>query len=693
MTDSNPGTSGVNPRGIYKHAVGLYWEAGWRGILPLPVGQKANPPSGYTGYNGTDPSFADVTAWAEENPNSNIALRLPVGVVGIDVDAYAGKKGAESLRTLESELGTLPPTWTSTARTDDVSGIRLFRVPPGTRFREKFAGAGIDLLHHGHRYALVWPSTNPNADDAPYVWISPAGTRGIGVPVLAELPWLPSAWVGALRERDDGDAVALDRQATPAATAPVSSDPFAAPSRVFTVAQAQAFVLPDYEAFKAMRTPEDSGFNQALNDLAVLVSHFVPEFFSTEKAEAWLYEAAEHNRSVEFQGAHAVRTTIASGLGANTWKASRSREAESEGDAAGAALAPEPDVVDRLLAEMLDVDAVLALPPPVPLIRDVLDLDSESWIISKAGGFKSFVALDMACHVALGLAWRGRPVAQGPVVYVVAEGRKSIGQRLRAWIQTYEQRPKDLHVLPRPVQVRDGAGWAVLVEACRRLAPVLVILDTQARITVGLNENDNGEMGVLTEAVRRMKEATGACVLVVHHQGRSGEDGRGASAIDGAQDTELKVVRPDGVKRSDLTATLVMDKQKDAAEDIEFEFRMKVVDLGFADDGRALTSLALEPINADPFAVVAPAPLPDWEDRLRPNQADVLTAMRAASDESGATSADIRAWMKNICDLDNRPVMVRTSFHSAMRDLKRGGIVVQRGARYYLAELLNEEGD
>ena len=72
----------------------------------------------------------------------------------------------------------------------------------------------------------------------------------------------------------------------------------------------------------------------------------------------------------------------------------------------------------------------------------------------KLSGFKSFVALDWACHVALGLPWRGREVTQGDVVYVVAEGKKGIPGRVSAWEATYGHRVSGVHFLPEPVQVR-----------------------------------------------------------------------------------------------------------------------------------------------------------------------------------------------------------------------------------------------
>jgi putative DNA primase/helicase len=178
----------------------------------LPIGRqpakKYPPPSAFTGHGKPDPSGADIEAWLD-GPEAafNIGLRLPPGVLGLDVDAYPGKRGGEIFTELQQSFGPLPPTWITTARTDGVSGIRLFRVPlhidgheinwPGE------AGKHIELIQHGHRYAVVWPSINPEAAGAEYGWRW-AGPHGFmeplngPVPKVDELPWLPESWVRGL---------------------------------------------------------------------------------------------------------------------------------------------------------------------------------------------------------------------------------------------------------------------------------------------------------------------------------------------------------------------------------------------------------------------------------------------------------------------------------------------------------------
>lgn len=179
---------------VYAAAYRQYLNAGWL-PLPIPYGAKEPPPPGTTGRH-SNPSPADYLRWATDLADHNIATRLPDGIIGIDVDHYANKLGGRTLADLETELGPLPATWTSTSRTDGISGIRFYRVPVGTRLVGG-VGGGIDIIQHHHRYALAAPSLHPSTG-RPYLWISPEGEIGTDPPDTDELPELPFVWIDAL---------------------------------------------------------------------------------------------------------------------------------------------------------------------------------------------------------------------------------------------------------------------------------------------------------------------------------------------------------------------------------------------------------------------------------------------------------------------------------------------------------------
>lgn len=67
---------------------------------------------------------------------------------------------------------------------------------------------------------------------------------------------------------------------------------------------------------------------------------------------------------------------------------------------------------------------------PTWLIHKVLQSNTNSCLSSAHASFKSFIALDMACCVAIGRRWCGRDVMQGIVAYVYAEGVSGMNQDL-----------------------------------------------------------------------------------------------------------------------------------------------------------------------------------------------------------------------------------------------------------------------
>lgn len=216
-------------------------------------------------------------------------------------------------------------------------------------------------------------------------------------------------------------------------------------------------------------------------------------------------------------------------------------------------------LVDQFQARLIDSGGLDSMPKPEPLIDGLLYANSLAWLYGKRGSGKSFIAIDWACCIDAGLPWIGRPVRQGPVLYVIAEGVSGLPGRVRAWEDKARMRT-GVFFLPVPAQLINPRHVAALGELAARLGAVLVVLDTQARVAVGLEENSARDMGVLVAAVDRVRDTSGACVLTVHHEPRNGENMRGSTALEGAATTMLRVVR-DG-PRVDLSN----EKQKDAAE-------------------------------------------------------------------------------------------------------------------------------
>lgn len=197
----------------YRDTALEYRKAGFFGPLPIPYREKHPVPTDYNKRVSKYPDLAKIEEWRNSG-RKNICVRL-AGVdeehelMGVDVDDYwkgdKKKNGGDQLQRLENKLGPLPETWTSSARTDGISGIRYFRVPRGLAFRGK-VDKDIEVIRKGHRYAMVWPSINPESGGTLYWWFPPGvkpdkpgkDAWDGKIPNAKEFPLLPDAWIDYL---------------------------------------------------------------------------------------------------------------------------------------------------------------------------------------------------------------------------------------------------------------------------------------------------------------------------------------------------------------------------------------------------------------------------------------------------------------------------------------------------------------
>ena len=276
---------------VYGAAAWTYVQRGWAGVLPLPPGAKTGPPTGYTGETGKYPTQAEVTSWMTSYAAGNIGIRLPDDVLGLDIDAYEDKLGAQTLAGLEAALGPLPATWVSTSREDGTgSGIRLFRVPAGLQWRNDI-GADIDVIRRSWRYAVVWPSRHPKTRGT-YRWYAPGWVPAVTPPSPGDLTELPFAWVQFLTEVSEGG-----RPKTSKGVNRLKSDDFFEPP------------IPINEANRRIRARLDAvtdharrgwaGFRDTLRDSSYDIGGFVGGgHLSYEEAQQALVQAivyAEHS--------------------------------------------------------------------------------------------------------------------------------------------------------------------------------------------------------------------------------------------------------------------------------------------------------------------------------------------------------------------------------------------------------------
>lgn len=259
--------------------------------------------------------------------------------------------------------------------------------------------------------------------------------------------------------------------------------------------------------------------------------------------------------------------------------------------------------VALLRAQLVDTAGLDGIPEPVPLVPGVLYRDSLAWIYGAPGCGKSFIAIDIAGCIGSGEVWQTYgPAVQGTVLYLVAEGVTGVKQRVRAWEASMATAMSNVQFLPVAVQASNATEWAAFIALAAELEPALVVVDTQARVTVGMEENSAKEMGEFVQRVEELRKATAACVLVIHHTGRAGEHMRGSIAIDGAATTTIKIEKAEEIIQVQCT------KQKDSPE--FDQFRLRLVPF----QGSAVLSLMEGPMTVDIGQPAVRAMLAGWWD-------------------------------------------------------------------------------
>jgi AAA domain/Bifunctional DNA primase/polymerase, N-terminal len=234
------------------------------------------------------------------------------------------------------------------------------------------------------------------------------------------------------------------------------------------------------------------------------------------------------------------------------------------------------------------------------LVKDLLPSNSLASLYGKPGTFKSFVALYIAAHIALGWRIFGRDTEQGDVVYIAGEGGAGLKKRHEALRKRHEMpEVPNLYFLKRQLNLRSkNDDLARLIKEIKSngIKPKLIVIDTLARAFAGGNENASEDMGAFIAMIGKLQQATGSAVLLVHHSGKDEARGqRGHSSLLGAVDTELELMKLNEDDSGHRIGQLTIKKQKDGEDGLKFLFHMELISLSDIDPENA--SLALVPID------------------------------------------------------------------------------------------------
>lgn len=243
---------------------------------------------------------------------------------------------------------------------------------------------------------------------------------------------------------------------------------------------------------------------------------------------------------------------------------------------------------------------------PDELVEGLLTVGDGSMLYGDSNSGKTFLAIDLACAVARGVDWHGRRVEQGLVMYVASESPGSVRGRLQAYQQHHRCTVPNFAIVQSPLDLfSDDVDTEALIDAARKLQEVtgqpvrLIVGDTLARLSAGANENSGQDMGLVVQRFDRIRRATGAHFLMIHHSGKAAAAGaRGWSGIRAAVDTEIEVTdAPTG------RCAEVMKQRDLSTKGDRIGFTLEAITLGQTKWGQPASSCVVMPTQAPERAI------------------------------------------------------------------------------------------
>jgi hypothetical protein len=331
-------------------------------------------------------------------------------------------------------------------------------------------------------------------------------------------------------------------------------------------------------------------------------------------------------------------------------------------------VAPDRAVGDLSGVRVLDVISAAELPPASSqevfddeLIEGILGKSAVACVYGDSNSGKTFMAIDMCAAIAQGVTWMGRHTEPGIVLYLATESPASVKMRLRAYQSHHGVDLRRFFIVPNPVSLfNDEADIQAVLAVAEQVQAkcgsrvAVIVGDTLARLSAGANENSGQDMGVVLKNCDRIREATNATFVLIHHTGKDAAKGmRGWSGMRAHIDTEIEVTADEeaGLRCAEVT------KQRDLdSKGQRYGFRLQNVAIGQNKWGRPRTS-----------AVVIQDQAPDRKVKTK-NLGKVEAAVLAALLKVGA-GIQRKTLVQQLAD-----VTQSTNVYRALRNLVDAGL-------------------
>jgi hypothetical protein len=294
---------------------------------------------------------------------------------------------------------------------------------------------------------------------------------------------------------------------------------------------------------------------------------------------------------------------------------------------------PETGEIVQPRARMLECFKASSLPPASngevfddELVEGVMGKAAMAVLYGDSNSGKTFLAIDLCAAIARGAKWLGRHTEPGVVLYLATESPHSVKVRLRAYQRHHRVKLDWFYVVASPVSLFNAqADMQAVMSTVQRVEQEtgarvsLIVGDTLARLSAGANENSGEDMGVVLQNCDRIRDASGATFLLIHHTGKDAAKGmRGWSGMRAHIDTEVEVTADEdtGQRCAEITKQRDLDGKGD-----RYGFTLEAISVGVNKWGRPRSSCIVMPSEA-------PAKKNSKAAKMGPVEASVLKHLR-----------------------------------------------------------------
>lgn len=603
------------------------WDMGFRNLLPIippdaeisersslskRVGTKQDGRGKTPGVRGTDGKWSSFD-WTQHRADERdlarwSAMAAGIGIktgdllLAIDADTLDRTYAGNILMTVVKHFGFTP------ARIGHApKALFLIRLSAPMKYTRVDFGDNerVECLSDGRQFVAqgMHPKTK-----LPYVWTTPL------VP-FDQLPIFSPAQVMAFLEElrtilpaakpivTEGAATDIQQSTLRGHLDVVAKAVKATPNKSAAFETREAYRDYGYAIKAALPDNEPEAFElfadwcqrweDGTNDPDIVAADWRRMKPPYRRGASWIYELAELHNPTAFRKVDLFFDVI--------------DEPESLFENGGAVSVPRSDIYKWYRAS-----DIVSREPIVYLAARHIPEVSFGFLYSDPGAGKSFLALDLALHIACGAkSWHGDAIKAADdriVVYLAAEGAHGFRNRIVAWhvkngLPTYSDR---FILIEQPINFMREEDIDKLLRTVRDsigAQPALIVVDTVSRAAPGTEENSVKDMSLFVRACDRLKDAYSCAVLGVHHANKQGGGLRGSTALLGAADFIFKLTRNKGASIGKLHC----EKQKDGADGWieDYRFDLVTIDVGQSSlvpsrcqlsvaDGKALAQSAKE---------------------------------------------------------------------------------------------------